>query len=265
MQALAGDTLTLIRRAAFEEADREFERLLAESGRDHGVESLEIADLIMSYGMILFHEAKEPANREHGLAAIRRAIDAYKRVLGPSHPEVALSLSDYANGWLALKPEDPPLEADAALEESYKIRLAMLGPRNLETASALLALGRVKGLASRTGAERSRVEAAARMIEQSVQDFGLNRVQPDLSGSITARFELAVIYLKNGLAVKALQVAAEAYEDYKRNFAGDKDMCRVVVSRAGILARKLLAAGNAGLAATLEQSRAGLDCLARTP
>ena len=254
MEQLVAGPLRLIERGEIEAAERAFARLIARVAREHGPASLDVADHIVAFGMMLFERSGNPAVRSRGIDYLRRGADAYAATFGRNHPEVALTLSDVGNAWLVLRPDDPPAEAEAALEESWRIRAATLGWTNVETASALVTLARVRGLPSRTQRDLGRIEASAALFGEAINDFGRNFVKPGLFGSITTRFHLARMYLLNGLPVEAAAAALKAQADYRRNFAGDRGMCRLLVSQTLSFERRLQRTGHLAQAAALERS-----------
>ena len=257
MERLVARPLRLIRRGDIGGAERAFARLLAAQSRGHGPASLVVADHVMAFGAILFHEAPNVATRRLAISYMRRAADAYTAALGRNHREVALVLADIGNAWLAISPDDPPPEAQAALEEAYAIRRDTLGPNNVETASSLLQVAHVRGLPSRTRGDPARIEASAALFREAIRDFGPRRVVPGLHGAITGWFDLAEMYLRNGLPEEAVEAATAARDNYRSVFPGDRLMCEVLIRREITLASRLRREGHRAAAARVESQDDG--------
>jgi hypothetical protein len=220
-------------------AEQSFERQLAQAVQQYGPGSVAAGDLLAAFGLTLFHATHDPVIRRRAIVYLRRSADAYTAALGRNHPEVGLAMADVGQALLTLTPEGPAPEAEAALEDAWRIRQASLGPRNVETASSLSSLARVRGLPSHTRGERARIEASAALFREAIRDFGTLRVEPGLFGSISTRFELARMYLANGLVSEAAQAALDAQADYRANFAGEEEMCSLLVSHSRSFAHRL--------------------------
>lgn len=210
--------MTQIRAGDLAGGERAFETLLDEASRRYGNDSAEAADLLMSFGVMVYTEGlisstgtdPDARVRARSLPYLRRSDETYRRVYGPNHPEVAVALHNLGQAMVDLAPDDPPAQAEAALEEAYQIRLASLGPANPETLAALANVADLKGLPGRTGRDQARVAAVAAMYRQ-----GLNEAQRPRSEFLEGQprfwyMRLVRLYVRNGQAPAALQVVAEA-------------------------------------------------------
>jgi len=224
-----------------DEAERMFAVLLELQVRWYGEVSLEVGDHLAAFGVTLFHTSQEPDVRRRAIEYLRRAVDTYSAHFGRQHREVALALSDFGNAHLQLAQDDPPREAEEALEEAHRIRLATLGATNVETASSLARLAQVKGLPSRTGGVRARIEESAALFRQAIEDFGTQIVVPSGHGAVTTLFELASMYRANALPAEALAAGLEAHRVYRREFRGNSQICDQVVGLSRQLAVELTA------------------------
>jgi hypothetical protein len=255
MERLVAGPLRLIERGDIAGAEGAFARLLARVSARSGAASLEAGDHVVAMGMMLFGRGGTPAARRRGIAYMRRGADIYAAALGPDHPEVALTFADIGIAWLALEPDDPPDEAEAALEQAWRIRRASLGPTNVETTSSLATLARVRGLPSRTRGDRARIEASAALYREAIRDFGRQRVVPGGFGSISTGFDLARMYRDNRLFREAADAALAAQEDYRAHFSGEARTCHLVVGQSVSFAASLRAAG---IESEAQRVRAGL-------
>lgn len=157
--------------------ERDFEAQFEDCVRARGPSSVEAADLLSGMGVSLYIAASDADNeilKRESLIYLRRAIDAKKAAFGPDHPEVALSLNDYAMVEINLDPANPAADTEATLREAYRIRLASLGPLNGETVNALALLAQVMGLPSRTGGDPAKIADAASMFEQAIAGMNSN-------------------------------------------------------------------------------------------
>ena len=197
---------------------RAFETLLDDTSRRHGIGSAEVGDLLMSFGVMLYTEGLIPSSgseanpglRASSLPYLRRSVEAYRRAFGPNHPLLAVALHSLGQAIFDLAADDPPAEAEASLEEAYRIRLAALGAANPETLAALATVADIRGLRGRTGRDRTRVDAVAAMYRQ-----GLAQARRPMGAfpEEQPRFwylRLARLYVLNGQAAASLQVITEA-------------------------------------------------------
>ena len=218
MEALVARPMARVRAGDVAGGQRAFETLLDDTSRRHGTGSAEAADLLISFGVMVYSEGLIPSTgseADNGLSArslpyLRRSVEAYRRAFGPNHPLVALAQHSLGQAMVDLAAGDPPAEAEAALEEAYRIRLAALGPANPETLAALANVADIRGLPGRTGRDRARVAAVAAMYRQ-----GLTQARRPMGAfpEEQPRFwyaRLARMYVRNGQAAASLQVITEA-------------------------------------------------------
>jgi hypothetical protein len=204
MDELVSGPIDVVQSQGLAAGQAAFERLLARTRAAHGTASVEVADLIESFGVGLYVLELDSGEgfREASIPYLEAAIPAYRAAFGDADPEVAVALNSYADALSALNEDDPPRSAEAAYDEAYRIRLAAFGPRNVETMASLRYLARLRGLPSWTRGDRARIEAAAalfrRLIADSPDDQRLGRE----SGPYV-RTALARLYARNGLAAEA--------------------------------------------------------------
>ncbi len=171
MEDLVARPMAILERQGITAGKADFERLLAAARARHGARSVRVADLLESFGVRLYALGSAREDRhlmEASLLYLQAAIPAYRAAFGTAHPEVAVALNSYADVLQLLHEDDPPQSADDALEEAYRIRLAALGPSNIETLATLRYLATIRGLPSRTQGDRGRIEAAAALFRQLV-------------------------------------------------------------------------------------------------
>lgn len=201
MTALAGGPFDEYAAGKVEEAKAHFESLLRERERRYGPRSLEVADTIQAFGVLLAN-ASENAD-EDALLYLKRAIAAQKAHFGPVHPEVALALTDYGQVLMRHTGDKGSPEAAAAFEEAYRIRLATLGDSDGETGMSLLDLGAVLGRPSMTHGEDLRIEAAVDTLERGAAI--LRRSHNSQKGEAQSGvFKAAWAYLINDRPVQAV-------------------------------------------------------------
>jgi hypothetical protein len=260
MSELVSAPMAVVERDGLPAGKAAFERLLAAARARQGARSVEAADLLESFGVGLYtlgFEREDRQIREASLSYLQAAIPAYRAAFGDAHPEVAAALNSYADAQLALHEDDPPQSAQAAYEEAYRIRLAALGPTNIETLASLRYLARLSGHPSITRGDRARIDAAARLfrqlIAQSPNDQRLGRDSAPYAHSAFAR-----MYAENGLADEAreqLRIAAEM-----AGSLDEMDRCFFLVSEVAaveeILARKAPEAPDT----SLHRPRGLVDC-----
>jgi hypothetical protein len=171
MGLLVRAPLRLIEAGDVAGGQRLFERSIAIAQARHGRNALEAADLLMSFGAMLYRLDVEQVPRKTALATVylRRAVPAYRAALGPDHPDVATALNTYADILRLDTPDDPPAEAERALDEAYRIRLASRGPHHAETLWTLLCLADIHGAPSRTRGDPARIAAAHAELDRIVR------------------------------------------------------------------------------------------------
>jgi hypothetical protein len=237
LEALVAGPARLIREGRIEAAERAFEILLAR--RRPGTAAA--SDRLTAFGLEMFMSG-DAAARERSVSYFARAVAAARTAFGPNHPEIALSLNTYADAQTEIWPDDPPRAADAALAEAYRIRLAALGPRNVETLANLIGLADLAGLPSRTGGDPARIETVAAQYREALRTAD-NRRGPAYGyeyNDFAISLRLAGMYGRNGLrepAVAALRRAIQSFR-LQRGRAED-DPCfafsRQVMEMNGLL------------------------------
>ncbi len=194
------------------EGAADFEDLLTKRGGGRGDHSLAIGDTLSAMGVGLYTGATDAGLedlRRKSLTYLARAVPALKAAFGEGHPEVALALTDYVTAALQIDPENPAPEVEAAAEEAYRIRLAALGAKNVETVEALATLGQIRGLESRVKGDPARVAAAAAMVSQAARlGAAIPRFRPVEYGRLY--LTLARIYVVNGQIDRAMEAFALA-------------------------------------------------------
>jgi hypothetical protein len=218
MEALVAGPMARVRAGDVAGGERAFETLLADATRRHGAGSAEAADLLMSFGVTVFTEGLTPSTgfeaddalKARSVPYLRRSVEAYRSAFGPNHPMVAVALHSLAEAMADLAADNPPAEAETALEDAYRIRLAAFGPANPETLAALSSLAYIRGLPSRTGRDPARIAAVAAMYREGLAHAG--HVLGDFPEAQPRRWfaRLARLYVRNGQVATALQIVDEA-------------------------------------------------------
>lgn len=171
MAALVRAPLRLIEAGDVTGGQRLFERSIAIAAARHGEGALEVADLLTSFGAMIYRADDEEAPRKTALASLylRRAVPAYRAALGPDHPDVATALNSYADVLRLATPDDPPAEAERAMNEAYRIRLASRGPHHAETLSTLLYLADIHAAPGRTRGDPARIAAVRAELDRIIR------------------------------------------------------------------------------------------------
>jgi len=220
LAALTAGPTRLIAKGRIAEAERMFEALL----RRQRPGTAAVADHLTSFGLAFFG-AEDEALRARSIPYFRRAVEAARSAFGPAHPEFALALTTLADAQFELQPDDPPAEADAALGEAHRIRVAALGPRNIETLATLLKMAQIAGLPARTRGDPARIAAAATLYRQALATSD-NRRGSAYSydyNDFSILLDLAFTYARNADANAALGAAGEAIAAFARSRPGDPD------------------------------------------
>lgn len=205
MEELVSEPISVVQSDGLAAGRAAFERLLAAARAAHGARSVEVADLLTSFGVGLYslgQGSDDRQMREASLPYLEAAIAAGRAAFGDSDVEVAVALNSYADAQIALHEDDPPRSADAALEEAYRIRLNALGPSHAETLASLRYLARLRGLPSRTHGDRARIEAVAGLYRQLIANASNDQQMTYLSAPY-GRTALARMYARNGMAAEA--------------------------------------------------------------
>ncbi|MBD3220986.1 CHAT domain-containing protein [bacterium] len=148
--------------------------------------------------------ARLEGRREEALAAMERAKEAYRRIHGNVHPEVAAIVRNFADLYLAW---GHPLDAELMAHQADYITREVFGPGAPERAATLAAVGRVRlHLGWHDRAEAAYREALAlldahgrtAMRDVAVCELGLGRT--------------LLATGRSAAAIEALHRAADAYE-----------------------------------------------------
>lgn len=237
MAELVAGPMALVRNGRVGAAERAFEGIVQATGRRHGNGSVDVADRLTAFGVLIYIEGLEGGDdemRRRSLPYLQRAVEAYRAAFGPSHPEVAVALNSYADVQTALNPDDPPPSAEAALEEAYNIRLSSFGPSNPETLASLLGLAEFRSAPSRTGGDPARIAAAAAMFREGIPYARGGSGQAREEVPATWYFGLARLYARHRQLINAL----EALEEAERELQGDAQ-CVALVTGAMAFAELL--------------------------
>jgi hypothetical protein len=265
MDQLASAPLAVVRRDGLPAGRVAFERLLARTRARRGAGSVAAADLLTAFGVGLYglgFTTDDRQMKEASLLYLDAAVPAYRLAFGAAHPEVAVALNSYADVLQALNEDDPPQRVEDALEEAYRIRLAALGPANLETLANQRHLAEIRGLPSRTRGDPARIEAVAETLRQVIARAPNDeRLLHDSAPA--AHAALARMYAQNGLVDEAreqLRIAADmtrGWDETQRCLFEAMNLARV----EDLLADRAVAAG----ATDVRRPRGLLDCLAGPP
>jgi hypothetical protein len=258
MTRLVAAPMAVVEREGLSAGNARFERLLAATRARHGVRSAEVADLLESFGVGLYSLGQRRGDlrlREGSLPYLEAAIPAYRAAFGDAHPEVAVALNSYADVQLALHEDNPPQSADAAYDEAYRIRLAALGPSNVETLASLRYLLRVRGLPSQLRGDRARIEALAGLFRQLIAQSP-NDPRARHESAPYARMALARMYAQNGMDVEAREQMRLAVEQVRG--WGREDQCLFAYETTAV--ENILAAKAAGRPGTASQALETFAC-----
>lgn len=162
MQELAAPPMKLARRGDIDGATASFARVKARTAAERGGNSLELADLLTSFGIGLYLyglESDDDRYRMASLPYLHEAIEAYKAALGPRHPEVAVAQYSYADAVQETKAPVPPGQIEAILLDALDIRVATLGEANSETRDTMAGLGDHYASRAKASGDRNALEA----------------------------------------------------------------------------------------------------------
>lgn len=251
--------MAVVRSEGLAAGEQVFEKLLSDSRKRHGSNSVETADLLMAFGVGLFVESKDnddPAAGDASLRYLKAAIPAYQAAFGANHAEVAVALTSYADAEMELQGGAPSAEAEAARERAYNVRLRALGRGHPETRASLRSLAGVKGHPSRVKGDADRLNAAVGSLENLLIDA------PDHPFDVAPwfiRLKMARIYALNGKGTEALEQAKMARVEANRR--GDFTACVVFSAEVGEVAEILRKSGNGAVADTIEPPNALAEIL----
>ncbi|MEA3032099.1 MAG: hypothetical protein QOH86_115, partial [Sphingomonadales bacterium] len=215
-----------------------------------------------AYGVALYNEGEESDTGDTRSAAIpwlEQAVAATRSAWGPAHPETALALQNLADVIREVHPEAPGAAAEAALREAYRIRVATLGPGNVETLYTLKSLGDVLS----AGPEAASPEAgrAAEAAEAYRRVIGVRPAVRDANAAevkVIARLALARLLARSGRPADAAREASEAEQaalSWRGRSAGRAMLCRAYAIGAWKVAEALEANGAAAEALRMSARR----------
>jgi len=212
LDAMVAGPMAIIADGDWEGGERAFEVLLAERSKRHGANSVEVADLLSAFGVAVHRfDDGGPA-----IIYLRRAVEAAKAVYGPTHPEVALAITDVAMVQWDGADGPPPVEVDEALREAYRIRVATLGPNHTETAWNLAQLAKLAALPSRIDGRPERVDSAITLRRQSIEAMRIG-ADPNYPDAVAMAYvDLAELYVRNGRVGEGLEAFAAAVAEFGR-------------------------------------------------
>jgi len=202
MEAYVAGPLALARADDMAGAGRALNALADERARRYGADSIEFADTLNGFMIVLFGDGR----KTEALAYAPRVIDAVRRAWGSDHLEYALTLVDVVQMDYVTNGDAVGAQAEAAMREAYRIRLERLGPTHKETISTLIYLGRIQGLRSRTGGDLTRATPALQSLRGAIAAIEAD-TPPATTDNIWARNWLAEVYARNG----ALDLAVQAF------------------------------------------------------
>lgn len=207
MKAIVAEPAALARADDMSAAGRALDRLLEKLGHKYGPDSIEVADALVAFMLVLYDEGREA----DALAMAPRVMDATRRAWGSDHVEYALLLNDIVQMDYELHRDAVGAQAELALMEVYRIRAERLGPKHKETISTLIYLGRIQGLRSRTGGSIAGATRAIQTLRRAIADSE-DILAPGYSDNIWARNWLADVYARNGALALAMQTFAKTQE-----------------------------------------------------
>ena len=252
MEQLVEGPMRSVHRGDLLAGNMEFQRLLARARLEHGEGSVEVADLLTSFGVLLYLEGKQSDDQSLKAAAVehlRPAIDAYRRAFGPRHAEVAVALHTYASALIQLRADDPPQEAERVLKEAYDMRAATLGKSNHETRAALLWLADLKGTPAWVSRDPAQLSQSVELFERLLIDAPSEPL--DVSGP-RIRFALARVYARNGKGEDALKAVEQARKEVESQKSVDG--CLDAGIQVRLVANALREGGNPALAEKVSSS-----------
>lgn len=251
MSGLVVQPLGQVQAGDIEGGRRTFERMIRAAQARHGRNAIEVADLLTSFGVLLYQqdEAILPGAAPLAPVYLRRAVPVYRAALGPNHPEVATALNSYADVLRLAHPENPPVEAERALAEAYRIRLRSRGPSHAETLWTILYLADIRGLPSRTEGKAGRVQAVLAELDRATR---LSRHGDSATVEqipVAADLRRAIILARHERPATAMRAFSAAVR--RARASSDSQACMMPMLRRDELAEILEAKGEAERARTL--------------
>lgn len=244
MELLVAEPIERLTSGDVEGAQQIFDRMLAATRSAHGEESVNEADLLMSFGAMIHVEGEVTENpRLRALAGdyVGRSVQAYRAAFGSDHPEVATALNSHADILRRAAPDDPPAEADREMEEAYRIRLAVLGPGHAETIWTILYLADIRSAPARVRRNPALVDIAATDLERAAAFAQASGAEGEARLPAQIHIRRARLFARYGRgddARRALTAAGNAFQ------GGDPvDACLMVAFAASDVEEMLAAAG----------------------
>lgn len=203
IDALVARPQALLEVGDLEGARRLLDQLLTRTRARHGDNSVEAADLLMAFGVILHIQGdydEDPELRALAGTYVKRSIPVYRAAFGADHPEVAVALNSHADILRIAAPDDPPPAAEEALEEAYRIRLAALGSGHPETLWTRLYLADVRAAPARVRANPALVDAVVADLARAAQEARISRIEGGAETGLDIELRRARLYARNGRA-----------------------------------------------------------------
>jgi len=243
-----------------------FDRLLASATAAHGAQSLEAADLLTAFGVVMAGQADVHPGldlRRRALDYLERSIPIYRRVFGRGHPEVAVALNSWADVERARRPHWPG-PAEAALAEALRIRQASLGPRHRETLWTIIYLSDVRGRFALTGGVMTRAEPVAADLERAIALSAGSDAETARAYPVVANLRLARLLARHGQASRAIRAIEAAAAAERRH--PDYGQCTQIVGTAEEVAALVAGRPAGGKAERLDSLISGnAACLGEQP
>lgn len=214
MEELVAKPMALVRSGKLGQAKSSFEKMMSKARKQRGENSVIEADLLTAFGVSLYVEGldrKEDALRRASLPYLAQAIPAYRAAFGPIHPEVAVALNSHADVIIALNDDVATPEAEAAIEEALSIRLATLGPGNIETLASRKQLAIIRGHPARVAGDGARLAVATDALRAAIGDAPETPDSRHESAPMM-RLALALMLARNGSIDEAVIEGNRALE-----------------------------------------------------
>jgi tetratricopeptide (TPR) repeat protein len=224
MAELVAGPMAIVERRGLVAGKASFDRALAAMRARHGANSVQVADLLIAFGVGLYNfgmERDDQPIKEAAIPYLEAAIPAYRAAFGDAHPEVAVALNSYADAQSELHRDNPPASVDSAREESYRISSAASGPTSVQALATLRYLAVLKGHPSRTRGDPARIEAAAALFRELISRSP-ERAEPDYLSATAGRTAFARMYAQNRMANEAREQLRLAIEQVPSRDALDR-------------------------------------------
>jgi len=212
MEKLVGTPMAVVRENGVIAGQAAFDRLLAETKARKGPNSVEAADLLMSFSVQLYDENSEPGSAEFEAARryMKDAVAASVAAFGPDHPEVALALNTRADLEREMSPEDPSPLVDDLLQRALRIRTQSLGPRDAETVANAVQLASIYALPSRLKRDPGGVARADTYYRRAIDGALPGPEGDERSNKAAIELRLAEFHARSGNPTIALAEARKA-------------------------------------------------------